>query len=427
MDGGFFGEPPEAFAGGFNGLADAAAAQAPVPEGPPERLPAMLTYLDVEFKIDLTDGVSQGSVLHFLTKQGKHAKGVAKQMMEERVERNLYDVIDKRVNKDKKVAAVWEGLGFAPISKAGQRVQPGKGSAPQKKEAELVTDLEAMFGKIGRAAGVVAYEWQRARPAAAEGAPPPPPRLAAYPLTVSVARDVLRDANHDGHARGVIPLITPPTIPLEQREIISLLSGLAVSLVPPAPRSPPPPAVPVAPGLEAPAEEVVVPRGAGVCLSLPAQQVDLDLFQSVCEQYFSIYDKGDQPGANALTAAQEALWWVLFTEQQSFGWASMWNKLLDHPQLDAQRMQQEPSGPAAPPRQQGVHAFDSLRRSHARTASNAATIFACAPEEFTKTIVPEEQTTDVEAYFTSVAAALPQVAPRPARRAALQRLSCALC
>jgi len=327
------------------------------------------------------------------------------------------------------VAAVWEGLGFTPISKAGQRAQPGKGSAPQKKDDELIADLEEMFRKIDVAAKVIANEWLRDRPAdVGAGFLPPPRRLAAYPLTVSEARDVLRDANHDGHSRGVIPLITPPTIPFEQREILSLLSGLAVWKVPPAPRAPPPAAVPVAPGLEAPAQEVVVPRGEGVRLSLPAQQVDLDLFQAVCEQYFSIYDKGDQPGANALTAAQEALWWVVFTEQQSFGWASNWSKLLDHPQLDAQRMQQEPGGPNAPPRQQGVHAFDTLRRDHARTASNAATIFACAPEEFTKSIVPEEQTTDVEAYFASVAAALPQVAPRPPRCAALCALQpCALC
>jgi len=105
MDGGFFGEAPEAFAGAFNGLADAAAAAPPVPEGPPERLPAMLTFLDVEYRLDLSDGFSEGSVLNFLTKSGKHAKGVAKPMMEERVERSLYDLIDKRVNKDKKVAA----------------------------------------------------------------------------------------------------------------------------------------------------------------------------------------------------------------------------------------------------------------------------------------------------------------------------------
>eukprot|EP00966_Prymnesium_polylepis_P030556 711218-Prymnesium_polylepis.1 len=80
-------------------------------------------------------------------------------------------------------------------------------------------------------------------------------------------------------------------------------------------------------------------------------------------------------------------------------------------------MQQEPGGPNAPPRQQGVHAFDTLRRDHKRTVSNAATIFACAPEEFIKSIVPEEHTTDVEAYFASVAVALLQVAPRRARRA----------
>eukprot|EP00966_Prymnesium_polylepis_P049094 1135917-Prymnesium_polylepis.1 len=29
-------------------------------------------------------------------------------------------------------------------------------------------------------------------------------------------------------------------------------------------------------------------------------------------------------------------------------------------------MQQEPGGPNAPPRQQGLHAFDTLRRDHAR-------------------------------------------------------------
>ena len=203
------------------------------------------------------------------------------------------------------------------------------------------------------------------------------PRLAAYPLTVSEARDdVLRDANHNGHARGVIPLITPPTIPLEQREIVSLLSGLAVTLVPPAPRAPPPPPVPVAPGLEAPHEEVVVPRPTW-CRRMPQPARPAGrppaVPLSVCEQYFSVYDKGDQPGANALTAAQEALWWVLFTEQQSFGWVASWSKLLDHPQLDAQRMQHEAGGPNAPPRQQGVHAFDTLRREHTRTASNAAT------------------------------------------------------
>ena len=118
------------------------------PPAATERLPALLTFIDVKTPID-----NQGRcVLHELTAAGTQkprAGSLASSFMQDREEINLHKIIDNRATPNATVAAVWESFGLWKISKTTARAPGQTGTLPRREKSELVTELQKFFNNQG--------------------------------------------------------------------------------------------------------------------------------------------------------------------------------------------------------------------------------------------------------------------------------------
>jgi hypothetical protein len=382
------------------GGGDPADEAAPAPPEPERRLPAFFTYLDAAVEVPTAGGDHLVSPLDLMTANGKKPGGQIGTLLTHRSEKNLYALIENRDNKEARVAAIWESFGFIKITKSEKRAPGAQGGPAAKKAEKLIEELGTLFSRLSkemRGARAVFHGGD----AAGGGAPL---RTRPYPLSEAEAREVLRCANVDGKARGVEAVLKNTPLKDTDATRLGILCSLAVVEAPPPPEPEPVPTA-LAP------EDAPPPAP----VKLPDQDVDMDFLTDICKTYYAAYDKADVTSAHNLTPSQEAPFWCLFTHAVSYTWASRWHALLDHPQLDAQRCEQESDGVRETPRHRGTAAFNLLRtepRMTAMMAQAAATVFAACPAEFTDVIVPSAHAStgaDVTQFFESELMRLPQV------------------
>jgi hypothetical protein len=365
------------------------------PPAATERLPALLTFIDVKTPID-----NQGRcVLHELTAAGTQkprAGSLASSFMQDREEINLHKIIDNRATPNATVAAVWESFGLWKISKTTARAPGQTGTLPRREKSELVTELQKFFNNQGIISNDIQSRTAVNQVAGAEvlgDGPAISLDVLPYPLTVSQMRGALRRANQEGKAKGVVPIISPPTIPHEWRVPLAVLTGLCVTK-----------AARVRVEVAGPA----IPEPTTIT-SFDPLVVNLDSLDLVLREVFAAYDKQDQATAHSLTPAQEYAFWILFCQPANEAWASEWQGLMDHANLDGQRFEEAPAGGREPPRAAGTRCFNALRVTPQTVLNDLVTIYKKSAQEFNGTIVPGEQAHDVKGFFEATLSALPPI------------------
>ena len=344
---------PGPIGGGFDlPGANAPAATQPRPPPPPPdnsllRMPAYITYMDAMIQI----GPDRKSIFHYLSRDGtkKPKSGPAATFLADRDQCSVQAVIDAWVPPDARYNAFYQGLGAVTIQKTHARAPGTAGHGSRKSAEEIATELDEMYLGVARGA-----EAMRTTPAAVAvgteagtGTAAPAADKWPYPLTHAQVRSLLADANRDGHAKGVVPLLHCLALPSEWIRPLALMCSVAVEKA----ACVMPLEIPVALAPAAPA-----PTG------FPLLVVDTCMLTNIFHQCFSIYDKGDTPITHGLSPAQEALWWVLFVSSSSVDWAANWNVLLDHEGLDANRYEADAATGHAPPRTRGTKVWGGYDR-----------------------------------------------------------------
>ena len=333
-------------------------------------LPALITHLDAlagKYKTGSGDTSKTTSLIGRLNKD-KNVLACMQTALEGRDHVTIKALNTALSSKE----AVMENLGFGAAFDVTEKRPGGRsGGGPHVKKEVLEGQLEDRFATIAKHAAARALKVTEA--GRSRGRLP-------YPLSHTTAKALMRDANHDGRAPGVVAAVQLPKDALRQEDIMKLaqICSACVYL-----RDPP----------QTTDGSPIVADRSGVFPALPALVVDMDELYALMREVYINSDKGTHSTSHALTPMSEALWWACFVMPSNQAWASRYMSTEEHAQ--AQTQQRSTDEPVMS-RQMAVSAFNAVRTDPEDTVHMAVKIAMRHPAEFEEHLVPVYGGSDAE-------------------------------